>query len=279
MTAQNVITPAAAAPDYSAIKTKQNAAWSSGNYAVVGTTLQIVGETLAEAMDIAPGSRVIDVAAGNGNATLAFARRWNDVTSTDYVQTLLDAGRTRAEAEGHDVRFQIADAEALPFEDGAFDAAVSTFGVMFAPNQEAAAAEMIRVCRSGGRIGMANWTQSGFVGQLFKTIGARVAPPAGVKSPAIWGDEAWIDATFGPSARTIKVTRRDFVFRYRSPAHFVDVFRAFYGPVHKAFGALDADGQAALEADILDLIDRFNTASDGTMSGSSEYLEVTAVKA
>lgn len=279
MTAHNVITPAAPAPDYSAIKTKQNAAWSSGNYAVVGTTLQIVGESLAEAMDIAPGSRVIDVAAGNGNATLAFARRWNDVTSTDYVQTLLDAGRTRAEAEGHDVRFQIADAEALPFEDGAFDAAVSTFGVMFAPNEEAAAAEMIRVCRSGGRIGMANWTQSGFVGQLFKTIGAHVSPPAGVKSPAIWGDEAWIDATFGPLARTIKVTRRDFVFRYRSPAHFVDVFRAFYGPVHKAFGALDADGQAALEADILDLIDRFNTASDGTMAGSSEYLEVTVVKA
>lgn len=282
MSIQNSIDPNAVSPvvpDYPAIKTRQNAAWSSGNYAVIGTTLQIVGETLAEAMDLVPGAGVLDVAAGNGNATLAFARRWHDVTSTDYVQTLLDAGRSRAMAEGHDVTFQIADAEALPFDEGAFDAVVSTFGVMFAPNQTRSAAEMIRVCRSGGQIGMANWTPGGFVGQLFKTLGGHVAPPAGVKSPALWGDDAWLEGTFGPSARAIRITNRSFVFRYRSPAHFVDVFRTFYGPVHKAFLALDTGAQAALQADILALIDRFNTARDGSMAVPSEYVEVIVLKA
>ena len=225
-------------PDFNAIKTKQNAAWASGNYAVVGSTLQIVGETLAETMDPKPGSKILDVAAGNGNATLAFARRWHDVTSTDYVQSLLDSGQARATAEGHSVTYEIADAEALPYADGAFDAVVSTYGVMFAPDQQKAAAEMIRTTRSGGQIGMANWTPSGFVGQLFKRLGAHVAPPAGVKSPALWGDETWIDATFGPAAKAVGITKRQFVFRFASPAHFVEVFRAFYGPVHKAFLSL-----------------------------------------
>lgn len=261
-------------PDYTAIKTKQNAAWSSGNYAVVGTTLQIVGETLAEEMDLASGANVLDVAAGNGNATLAFARRWHDVTSTDYVPALLEAGQKRAIAEGLDVHFQTADAEALPFDDNKFDAAVSTFGVMFTPNQQQAAREIVRVTRAGGKIGMANWTPESFIGRLFKTIGTHVAPPVGVKSPALWGNENWLEETFGKTTSAINVQLRQFNFRYRSAEHFVDVFRALYGPVHKAFLALDSEGQAALESDILALIEEFNIANDGTMNVPSEYAEV-----
>ncbi|MEO0823707.1 MAG: class I SAM-dependent methyltransferase [Pseudomonadota bacterium] len=261
------------APDYAAIKAKQNAAWASGDYAVVGTTLQIVGERLAETLDLRPGSAVLDVAAGNGNATLAFARRFHDVTSTDYVQALLDKGRRRAEAEAAPVVFQIADAEALPFTDGRFDAVVSTFGVMFTPDQARAAREMARVLRPGGVIGMANWTPAGFIGQLFRTLGGFVAPPAGVASPARWGDAAHLAALF-PGAE-IACTARSFTFRYRDPAHFVDVFRSLYGPVHKAFLALDAEGQAGLEGAILALIDRFNTAEDGSVHIPAEYLEVT----
>jgi SAM-dependent methyltransferase len=265
-------------PDFTAIKTKQNAAWASGDYAVVGTTLQIVGESLAEKLDLRPGSSVLDVAAGNGNATLAFARRWHEVTSTDYVSDLLAKGRIRAEAEGHRIEFQVADAEALPFQDNSFDAVVSTFGVMFTPNQKQAASELLRVCRPGGKIGLANWTPSGFVGQLFKTLGGFVAPPAGVKSPALWGDANWLEETFGPGAAEVSADHCNFVFRYRNPQHFVDLFREMYGPVHKAFLALDIEGQAALEAAILSLIDRYNTATDGSMAVPSEYLEVVVVK-
>ena len=266
-------------PDFAAIKVKQNAAWSSGDYAKVGVTLQIVGETLAETLDVGPDRRVLDVAAGNGNATLAFARRWCEVTSTDYVPTLLEAGRGRAAAEGLEVTFQVADAEALPFEDESFDAVVSTFGVMFAPNQVQAAQELLRVCRPGGQIGLANWTPPSFIGQLFKTLGGHVTPPAGVQSPALWGTEDWLQATFGDAADNISVAKRNFAFRYRSPTHFVDVFRTFYGPVEKAFLALDASGQAALEADILALIERLNVASDGTMTVPAEYAEVVVTKA
>ena len=275
----NVIDQTTAAPDFEAIKTKQNAAWSSGDYAKIGTTLQIVGESLAEVADLAHGSRVLDVAAGNGNATLAFARRWCQVTSTDYVDALLARGRARAEAEDLEVTFQIADAEALPFGDSDFDAVVSTFGVMFTPNQAQAAKELLRVCRSGGKIALANWTAEGFIGQLFKTLGGHVAPPPGVKSPALWGSKTWIEENFGDQASSITVTQRNFVFRYQSPDHFVDFFRTFYGPVHKAFLALDSDGQAALAQDIKATIARFNTASDGSMRVPSDYAEVTITKA
>ena len=267
----------ASAPDYAAIKVKQNAAWASGDYSVVGTTLQIVGETLAEAMDMRPGSQMLDVAAGNGNATLALARRWHQVTSTDYVDALLDRGRARAEAEGLNVAFQVADAEDLPFQDGAFDGTVSTFGVMFAPNQAQAAAELMRVTRTGGKIGMANWTPAGFIGQLFKTLGGHVSPPPGVKSPALWGDEDWLRTAFGDAA-AVSITPRVFAFRYLEPAHFIEVFRTLYGPVHKAFLALDPAGQAALEADMLALIDRFNTATDGSVMIPGDYLEVIVTR-
>jgi SAM-dependent methyltransferase len=266
-------------PDYAAIKAKQNAAWASGDYARIGTTLQIVGETLAEAMDPTPGSSVLDVAAGNGNATLAFARRWCRVTSSDYVDALLARGRARAEAEGQDVTFRIADAEHLPFADASYDAVVSTFGVMFTPNQGTAASELLRVCRPGGMIGMANWTSEGFIGQVFKCLSRYIAPPAGVNSPALWGTKPWIEQQFGPEARHIAIDGKTFVFRYRSPEHFMEVFRSYYGPVHKAFLALDPAKQAALAKDLYATIASFNTATDGTMRVPSAYAQIVITKA
>ncbi len=268
-----------AAPDYSAIKAKQNAAWASGDYAKIGVTLQVVGETLAERLNLAPDATVLDVAAGNGNATLAFARRWARVTSTDYVDSLLAKGRERARAEGLNVRFQLADAEDLPFEDASFDAVVSTFGVMFTPDHDQAAAELMRVCRPGGTIGLANWTPDGFIGQMFKTLGGHVAPPAGVASPARWGDRDWIGQTFAGRAKEVTVAMRDFVFRYRSPDHFVQFFRTYYGPLHKAFLALDEEDGQALDRDLKATIARFNTATDGTMRVPGEYAEVVVTKA
>jgi SAM-dependent methyltransferase len=266
-------------PDYAAIKARQNAAWASGDYARIGTTLQITGEMLAEAMDLPAGARVLDVAAGNGNATLAFARRWCTVMSTDYVEALLARGRARAEAEGLEIGSQVADAEALPFPDASFDAVVSTFGVMFAPDQATAAREMLRVCRPGGRIGMANWTPEGFIGQLFRTLGRHVPPPAGVKSPALWGSQAWLEESFGAGAHSIQVKECRFTFRYRSVDHFVEVFRTWYGPVHKAFLALDTAGQAALAEDLRGLIGRFDTGRDGTLRVPSAYAEVVIDRA
>ena len=191
---------AVAQTDLKALKARQQATWSSGDYAVIGTTLQIVGEELCEALDVRSGQKVLDVAAGNGNASLAAARRWCKVVATDYVPALLERARERAVAERLDFEFREADAEALPFPDGAFDAVVSTFGVMFTPDQERAAAEMVRVCKHGGKIGLANWTPAGFVGQIFKTIGKHVAPPPGVKSPALWGTPARIAELFDPHA-------------------------------------------------------------------------------
>src|SRR5580698_10800037 len=228
-----------ATPELAALKSRQQVAWSSGNYAVVGTTLQIVGEQLCEAMDLRAGSKVLDVAAGNGMVSLAAARRWCDVTSTDYVPALLESGRARATANGLSIRFMEADAESLPFDDASFDAVVSTFGVMFAPNQAQAASEMMRVCKRGGRIGLANWTPDGFIGQLFKTLSKYLPPPAGAKSPALWGTPLRITEMFGPTATSIKAEPRHFTFRYRSPEHFLEVFRNYYGPMLKAFAALD----------------------------------------
>ncbi|HEX6216420.1 MAG TPA: class I SAM-dependent methyltransferase [Vicinamibacterales bacterium] len=270
--------PAPAQPDLAAVKTKQQAAWSSGDYAVVGTTLQIVGEDLCEALDLRPGSHVLDVAAGNGNVTLAAARRWCDVTSTDYVPALLERGRERAKAERLNVVFREADAEALPFQPASFDYVVSTFGVMFTADQDKAAAELLRVCKPGGKIGLANWTPEGYIGRLFKTLGKHLPPPAGVKSPALWGTRARITEMFGAQASDIVTEPRMFAFRYRSPQHCLDVFKTFYGPMLKAYAALDGAGQAALTRDLLDLIAEFNRADDGTMVVRSEYLEVVVTK-
>lgn len=264
--------------DLEALKARQHGAWSSGDYAVVGTTLQIVGEQLCEALDIRAGQKVLDVAAGNGNATLAAARRWCDVVSTDYVPSLLARGQGRAAAEGLSIKFEEADAEALSFADASFDAVISTFGVMFTPDQDKAAAELLRVCRSGGKIGLANWTPEGFIGQVFKTLGKYLPPPAGAKSPALWGTEARLREMFGPSAASINAERRNFMFRYRSAEHFLDVFKNYYGPMLKAFAALDATNQQGLRNDLLALIGRSNRADDGTMVVPSEYLEIVITK-
>ncbi|HQR11938.1 MAG TPA: class I SAM-dependent methyltransferase [Casimicrobiaceae bacterium] len=265
-------------PDFAAIKARQQATWASGDFAVIGTTLQIVGESLAEAVDVRAGERVLDVAAGNGNATLAAARRFADVTSTDYVPALLEKGRVRARAEGLPVRFQVADAEELPFDDGSFDVVMSTFGAMFTPDHARPAREMLRVVRSGGRIGLANWTPEGFIGRLFKVVGAYLPPPAGLKSPALWGTESHIVELFGARAADIHCHRRHFKFRYRSPAHWVQIFRDFYGPTHKAFAALDEAGRPALERDIVALLEEMNIAGAGSLVVPGEYLEVVVTK-
>jgi ubiquinone/menaquinone biosynthesis C-methylase UbiE len=261
-----------------AMKARQHGAWSSGDYAVVGTTLQIVGEELCEALDVRSGQKVLDVAAGNGNVTLAAARRWCEVVSTDYVPSLIERGRVRAAADGLSVEFKEEDAEALSFADATFDVVVSTFGVMFTPNQDKAAAELLRVCKSGGKIGLANWTPEGFIGQMFKTLGKYLPPPAGAKSPALWGTLARITEMFGTAAASINAEKRHFAFRYRSPEHFLDIFKSYYGPMLKAFAALDETNQRGLRDDLLALIGKMNRAGDGTMVVPSEYLEVVITK-
>lgn len=267
-----------ATPDLIVLKSRQQAAWSSGNYAVIGTTLQIVGEQLCEALDLRAGSKVLDVAAGNGMASLAAARRCCNVTSTDYVPALLECGRARATADGLPIEFKEADAEKLPFDDASFDVVVSTFGVMFTPNQAQAAAEMARVCRRGGRIGLANWTPEGFVGQIFRTLGKYLPPAAGAKSPALWGTRAALDEMFGGEANSIKAEPRMFNFRYKSPEHFLEIFKTYYGPMLKAFAALDATTQQDLHNDLYALIVRMNKSGDATMVVPGEYLEVVITR-
>ena len=267
-----------AGPDFAAIKQRQQASWASGDFAIIGVTLQIVGESLAEAVDIFANERVIDIAAGNGNATLAAARRFAKVTSTDYVPALLQKGRLRAVAEGLAVDFQVADAEALPFPDASFDVALSTFGVMFAPEPARAASEMLRVVRPGGRIGLASWTPDGLIGQLLKTIGKHVPPPAGLSSPTLWGTEDFVHQLFDSEAATIHVQRKVFNFRYASPAHMLQIFRDYYGPMNKAFAALDAAARPLLERDVLDLLEKFNRAGEAALVVPADYLEVVIIK-
>jgi ubiquinone/menaquinone biosynthesis C-methylase UbiE len=263
--------------DLSTIKGRQQLAWGSGDYAIVGTTLQIVGETLCEAVDLRSNQRVLDVAAGNGNATLAAARRFADVVSTDYVAALLEGGRRRAEADRLPVTFQEADAEALPFADSSFDVVLSTFGVMFTPNQEKAAGELLRVCRPGGKIGLANWTPDSFIGQMFKVLGKYIPPVAGVAPPSLWGTKARLDTLFGSQA-VVAAESRNFVFRYKSPAHWLEIFRDYYGPVLKAFASLAPEARTALEKDLLALLDKHNVAKDGTLVLPSEYLEAVITR-
>jgi ubiquinone/menaquinone biosynthesis C-methylase UbiE len=269
---------ALSATDLDAIKAKQRATWASGDFSIVGTTLQIVGESLCEAVDLRAGSKVLDVAAGNGNCSLAAARRFCDVTSTDYVMALLEDGRRRAEAERLPMVFQEADAEALPFPGESFDVVLSSFGVMFTPNHTRAASELVRVCRREGRIGLANWTPRGFIGRLFAVVGRHVPPPPGLTPPSRWGMEEHLDDLFRASASDIHTTYRDFVFRYRSPEHWVEVFRTWYGPVHKAFAGLSTDGQRRLEQDLISLVNDFNSSGDSTMVVPAEYIEVVVVK-
>ena len=271
-------TPASSAPvDLKALKAKQQLTWASGDFAVIGTTLQIVGELLCEAADVGGGERVLDVAAGNGNATLAAARRFAHVTSTDYVPALLEGGRRRAEAEGLAITFEEADAEALPYPAASFDVILSTFGVMFAPDHAKSSSELLRVCRLGGRIGLASWTPEGFIGQMFRVVAKYIPPPAGVQSPLLWGTRDHLQKLFG-SAASINHTVRDFAFRYESAEHFVEIFRTYYGPVHKAFAALDADGQAGLETDLLALLEWCARTSAAGLVVPGEYLETVITR-
>lgn len=265
-------------PQLKAIKAKQQTAWASGDYALIGTTLQIVGENLCEALDLRAGQRVLDVAAGNGNVTLAAARRFADVVSTDYVPELLERARERAAAERLSVTFQEADAEALPFAPESFDVVTSTFGVMFTPDQDRAASELVRVCKRGGKIGLANWTPAGFIGQLFKTIGKHLPPPPVVKSPALWGTTARLAELFVSRGCTVEAVARHFTFRYRSAEHWVELFKTYYGPVHKAFAALDPEAQRALHADLLGLLAHFDRARDQTIVVPAEYLEIVITR-
>lgn len=264
--------------DFTELKQRQRAAWGSGDYAVIGTTLQIVGEQLAEACDLRCDERVLDVAAGNGNASLAAARRGCIVTSSDYVPALLERAAERARADRLDIEFQVADVEALPFDDASFDAVLSTFGVMFAPDHARAAAEMARVCRPGGRIGLANWTPDGFIGRMFKVLGRHVPPPAGVQPPSLWGVEAHLRTLFGDTLGALTVTPRHFNFRYRSAQHFIEVFRTWYGPVHKAFAALPPEPAAALARDLAELLDGLNRAGPASLVVPAEYLEIVVTR-
>ena len=273
MTDISTLTP----QDLDAIKQRQQATWASGDYAAIGTTLQLVGELLCEAVDVAAGSTVLDVAAGNGNASLAAARRGADVIASDYVGDLLGRAAARAAAEGLPLRTEVADAEALPYEDGRFDTVLSTFGVMFTPNPQRAASELLRVCRPGGRIGLANWAPDGFVGSMFKVIGAHVPPPAGVPSPMLWGTEEALRERFA-DATSVEVTRRHFTFRYRSAQHFFETFRDFYGPTVKAWAALDDAGKASLQEQLVALADSSNRRTDGSLAVDSAYLEVVVTR-
>jgi ubiquinone/menaquinone biosynthesis C-methylase UbiE len=270
----------APATDLAALKARQQVAWASGDYAVIGTTLQLVGEQLAEACDLRFDERVLDVAAGNGNATLAAARRGGRVMSTDYVGSLLERGAERARAERLDdrIEFRVADVEALPFDTASFDVVLSTFGVMFAPDHARSAAEMLRVCRPGGRIGMANWTPDGFIGQVFKTLGRQLPPPPGLQPPSLWGVEAHLRALFGADAAQIAVTPRMFNFRYRSAAHFIEVFRTWYGPVHKAYASLPADKAEVLTQELTELLNRLDRSGGGALIVPSEYLDVVITR-
>ncbi len=267
------------APDYAAIKARQQATWASGDFGHVGTRIQIVGESLCEAVDLRSSDRVLDVAAGNGNASLAAARRYADVTATDYVPALLEHAQRRAAADGLPLITQVADAENLPFADGTFDVALSTYGVMFAPDQERAARELVRVVRPGGRIGLANWTPEGFIGELFRVVGRFVPPPAGLTPASAWGTETRLVELFGPNARGIKTTRRHFQFRFLSAEHWIEIFRTYYGPVLKAFAALDEAGQRRLHAALLELLEKWNVGGPDSLVVPGEYLEVVIQRA
>jgi len=260
--------------DLAAVKARQQAMWSSGDFAVIGTTLSIVGETLCEAADLEAGARILDVACGNGNAALAAAHRFCRVVGLDYVPQLLQRGRERAAAERVAVDFVEGDAEQLPFPAAAFDAAISTFGVMFAPDQEQGARELMRVVRRGGKIALANWTPEGFVGRMLVTVGKHVPPAAGVASPVYWGNEARLRELF-PDVVAFHTRRRNFVFRYESVEHFIQVFRDYYGPTYKAFAALDKPHQSRLATDLHELCEEFRSPAQAkSLAIPGEYLEV-----
>jgi ubiquinone/menaquinone biosynthesis C-methylase UbiE len=265
-------------PGTNAIKERQQQSWTSGNFAMVGNLLVIMGELLCEAVDVRAGDKVLDVATGSGNTAISAARRFCEVTGMDYVPELVEQAKSRAEAERLEVSFEVGDAEDLSYPDASFDVVLSTLGVMFTPDQEKAAGEMIRVCRPGGKIGLANWTPDGYIGNMFRTIGKHVPPPPGIKPPPLWGTEERLRELLGEGVTSLQTTRRTFVFRFLSAEHFVEYFRDYYGPMHRAFESLDANGREALARDLEELLEEWNTSGDGTLVVPSDYLEVVAVK-
>jgi ubiquinone/menaquinone biosynthesis C-methylase UbiE len=266
------------APNLSAIKDRQQKTWTSGDYARIGNSLVIMGELLCEAVNVHAGDKVLDVATGSGNTAISAARRFCDVTGIDYVPELIEYARKRAEVEGVEITFDVGDAEDLPYPDASFDVVLSTLGVMFAPDQEKAAEELLRVCRPGGKIGLANWTPDGFIGNMFRTHAKHVPPPPGIKPPPLWGIEERLRELFGEEVVSLEVTQRSYMFRYPSAGYFVEYFRSYYGPTLKAFEALDADGQEALAKDLEELLEHWNISGDATIIVPSDYLEVVAVR-
>jgi SAM-dependent methyltransferase len=265
--------------DLEAVKARQRQTWSTGDYAVIGTAITIVGETLCESVDLRPAQRVLDVATGSGSTAIAAARRFTEVTGVDYVPELLQRGRERAAAERLAIDFREGDAEDLPFPAESFDAVLSTFGVMFAPDHRRAARELARVCKPGGKIGLASWTTSGVLAESFRVISQHVPPPAGLEPAMAWGDEGHLREILGAHAAAVRHERREFVFRYRSFEHWLDLFRTYYGPVNRAFAALDAGGQAGLAGDLRDLLGRWSRSGDGTLVYPGEYLETVITRA
>jgi SAM-dependent methyltransferase len=260
------------------IKARHQSAWAAGDYAAIGTTLQLTAELLCEAVDVVAGELVLDVATGNGNAALAAARRGAVVTASDFVGRLLRRTGARAAAEGLAVELQPGDAENLPFDAGTFDLVLSTFGVMFTPQPEVAAAKLLRVCRPGGRIGLTNWTPTGFVGRMVDVVEHHVPPPTGLRSPFEWGDERHLHRLFEAGISALTITPQDFVFRYRSARHWLDAFRLHYGPIVQAFATLDRAGREALDAELLALAREHNTSTVGALRIPGGYVQVVAVR-
>ncbi len=265
-------------PDLAAIKERQQRAWASGDYAVFGATLLIMSELLCEAVDLRPGQKVLDVATGSGNTALAAARRFVETTGIDYVSALLKRGRKRAAAERLEVAFREGDAESLPFPDASFDVVLSTVGVMFAPDQEKAAAELLRVCRPEGRIGLANWTPDGFAGELGSLFGEYLPFSPGLKPPVLWGTEGRLRELLDGGARDLRIARRSFVFRYRSIPHYLEVLQTQLGPTRETFLALGPAERENLVGELVGLIGRSNRSGDGTMVVPSDYLEVVVTR-
>ena len=266
------------APDFGAIKERQRQAWESGDFAVVAARIVLVAEQLCDTADLRAGWRVLDVATGSGNAAIAAARHGCTAVGVDYVPSLLRRGRERASAEGLTVAFLEGDAESLPFPDRSFDAVTSVFGSMFAPDHERAAAELLRVCKPGGTIALASWTPDGFIGELFRTVAAHVKPPAGVRSPMLWGTEDHLRDLFGDGIASLTVTERTFTWRFVSAEEFVGFFRAWYGPTLKAFAALEGSARDALAADLVALARRFDRLDDDdAIAIPATYTEAIAI--
>ena len=266
------------APSMGAIKERMHKVWTSGEYARIGNPLVLIGELLCEAADLRSGDKVLDVATGSGNTAISAARRFCEVTGMDLAPESIEHARRRAEAEGMEITFEVGDAEDLSYPDASFDVVLSSIGVMFCPNQEQAAGELLRVCRPGGKIGLASWTPDGFTGNMLKTVGKHVPPPPGVKPAPLWGTEERLRELFGGGVSSLEATRRTYVFRYPSAEYFVEYFRNYYGPTVRAFAALEPEGQEALARDLQELLESRNTSGDETLVVPSDYLEVVAVK-